>query len=51
MTGGIASKMNNHCQPCKPSMPSRSSSWLETIEPKIIEIGIAVMKMPMIRDR
>jgi hypothetical protein len=43
--------MNSHCQPAIPSHPSSRSIWLDTIDPVITEMGIAVMKTPMIRDR
>ena len=43
--------MNSHCQPARPPQSPSRRIWLEINEPETIEIGIAVMKMPMIRDR
>ena len=42
--------MNSHCQPARPS-PVTLSSAPEIGEPRNDEIGIEIMKIPMIRAR
>ena len=51
MTAGTASRMNSHCQAARPPQSPRRRIWLEINEPVTMEIGIAVMKMPMMRER
>ncbi len=49
-TAGRPSRMNSHCQPARPS-PVTLSSAPEIGEPRNDEIGIEIMKIPMIRAR
>jgi hypothetical protein len=51
ITAGTASTMNSHCQPARPRAPSIFRMTPDTSDPSTTEIGIAVMKSPMIRER
>jgi hypothetical protein len=49
--GGKASIRNSHCQPCRPSIPSKVSSQAETGGPMIREITLADWKKAIMRER
>ncbi|MNN43559.1 hypothetical protein D3C81_1578030 [compost metagenome] len=44
MTAGSASRMNIHCQPCRPITPSRFSSTPEIGAPITVDIGAATSR-------